>query len=62
MIPLFSFNVGLEIGQILIVAVLFGLGALLLRFAKMARRDWLLIVSGATGGIAITLLMERLPG
>ena len=61
-VPLFSFNVGLEIGQILIVAVLFGLGALLSRFAKMARRDWLLIVSGATGGIAITLLMERLPG
>ncbi len=61
-IPLFSFNVGLEIGQIVIVTVLFGLGALLLRFAKMARRDWLLIVSGATGGIAITLLMERLPG
>lgn len=61
-VPLFAFNVGLEIGQLLIVAVLFGLGALLLRFAKMARRDWLLIVSGATGGIAITLLIERLPG
>jgi hypothetical protein len=61
-VPLFAFNVGLEIGQILIVAVLFGLGALLHRVARMARRDWLLIVSGAAGGIAITLLIERLPG
>jgi len=61
-IPLFAFNVGLEIGQILIVAVLFGLGGALVKLAKMARRDWLLIVSGATGGIAITLLIERLPG
>lgn len=61
-LPLFAFNVGLELGQILIVAVLFGLGGLLLGVAKMARRDWLLIVSGATGGIAITLMIERLPG
>jgi hypothetical protein len=60
-LPLFAFNVGLEIGQILIVAVLFGLGALLPKLAEMARRDWLLIVSGATGGIAITLMLERLP-
>jgi hypothetical protein len=61
-VPLFAFNVGLEIGQILIVAVLFGLGALLFKIAKVIRRDWLLIVSGATGGIAITLMLERLPG
>jgi hypothetical protein len=61
-LPLFAFNVGLEIGQILIVAVLFGLGGLLMGVARMARREWLLIVSGATGGIAITLMIERLPG
>ena len=60
-VPLFAFNAGLEIGQILIVTVLFALGALLQKFAGMARRDWLLIVSGAAGGIAITLMLERLP-
>ena len=60
-VPLFAFNVGLEIGQILIVTVLFALGALLTKFAGMARRDWLLIVSGAAGGIAITLMLERMP-
>jgi hypothetical protein len=60
-VPLFAFNVGLEIGQILIVSVLFVLGALLTKFAGMVRRDWLLIVSGAAGGIAITLMLERLP-
>ena len=60
-VPLFAFNVGLEIGQILIVTVVFLLGALLTKFAGMARRDWLLIVSGAAGGIAITLMLERLP-
>jgi len=60
-IPLFAFNVGLEIGQILIVVLLFGLGSLLVKVARMVQRDWLLIVSGATGGIALTLLIERLP-
>ncbi|MFC1639720.1 HupE/UreJ family protein [Gemmatimonadota bacterium] len=61
-VPLFAFNVGLEIGQIFIVTVLFVLGALLTKFVGMARRDWLLIVSGAAGGIAITLMLERFPG
>jgi hypothetical protein len=61
-VPLFAFNVGLEIGQILIVAVLFVIGALLTKLAGMARRDWLLVVSGAAGGIAITLMLERMPG
>lgn len=61
-VPLFAFNVGLEIGQILIVLVLFALGALFVRLARMARHDWLLIVSGATGVIAMTLMIERLPG
>ncbi len=59
-VPLLAFNIGLEIGQILIVVVLFALGALMTRWIGMDRRDWLLIVSGATAGVALTLLVERL--
>lgn len=62
LMPLFAFNVGLEIGQILIVLALFGLGALVTQAMRMARRDWLLVVSGATAGVAITLIIERIPG
>lgn len=62
LVPLFAFNVGLEIGQILIVAVVFVLGAIITRVIGMLRRDWLLVVSGATAGVAITLIIDRLPG
>lgn len=61
-LPLFAFNVGLEVGQILIVIVLLALGALMTGLVKMPRRDWLLVVSGATAGVAITLIVNRIPG
>ena len=62
MLPLFAFNVGLEVGQVLIVIVLFLLGTLMTQIVKMSRRDWLLVVSGATAGVAITLILDRIPG
>lgn len=61
-VPLFAFNAGLEIGQIMIVAAIFVAGALVAKLMGMLRRDWLLIVSGATAGIAITLIIDRMPG
>ncbi|UCD23452.1 MAG: HupE/UreJ family protein [Gemmatimonadota bacterium] len=59
-VPLFAFNVGLEIGQILIVAVLFVIGAALTQWARTSRRDWLLVVSGGTAAVALTLLIDRI--
>jgi hypothetical protein len=59
-VPLLAFNVGLEAGQILIVAVLFVIGAILTQWIGMRRRDWLLVVSGATAGVALTLIIDRI--
>ena len=39
LLPLFSFNVGLEIGQIAIVAVLFGIGAVLTKLVGMGNNS-----------------------
>ena len=61
-VPLLAFNIGLEVGQILIVAVLFAVGALMTQWMGMRRRDWLLVVSGATAGVALTLIIDRVPG
>ena len=61
-VPLLAFNIGLEVGQILIVAVLFAVGALMTQGIGMRRRDWLLVVSGATAGVALTLIIDRIPG
>jgi hypothetical protein len=57
---LLAFNVGVELGQVLIVAAILVLGALLLRGIGVQRRDWLLTTSGAALGIATVLLMQLL--
>ena len=57
---LLAFNVGVELGQVLVVAAILLLGALLLRGFGVARRDWLLTTSGAAVGIAALLLVQLL--
>ena len=61
-LPLFSFNVGLELGQILIVLAVLTLTFLVVRLARRRRHDWVLILSGATAGVALMLMVERLSG
>jgi hypothetical protein len=58
--PLFAFNVGLEIGQLLIVGVVLLLGVLLPRLLRLTRREWVLLVSGGTVAVALTMIAERL--
>ena len=57
---LLAFNVGVELGQVLVVSVILLLGALLLRGLSVQRRDWLLTTSGAALGIAALLLVQLL--
>ncbi|WP_139924565.1 HupE/UreJ family protein [Hymenobacter sp. DG01] len=56
-LELLSFNLGVELGQLLIVALILLLGFVLLRIFNVARRDWLLVTTGAALGIALTLLV-----
>jgi hypothetical protein len=57
--PLLAFNVGLEAGQLLILAVILGIGALVAP-RILSRRVWVLIQMGATVGLALMLLGQRL--
>ena len=59
-LPLFAFNIGVELGQILIVVCILTLTALIL-FFKLKQRDWILVLAGAGAGIALSLIVERLP-
>jgi hypothetical protein len=58
---LFSFNLGLECGQILIVAVVLGCTWLLTSVVGMLRREWSLVLSGAAVGVAVTLMLKNWP-
>lgn len=57
--PLFAFNVGLELGQLIIVAIFLVVGFLLVQLVGVARRDWRVVISSAIAGMALVLMTER---
>lgn len=59
--PLFSFNLGIEIGQILIVSGFIMAGIIIINGLKARSREWNLVISGAGLGISLILIFERLP-
>lgn len=56
--PLLSFNVGLELGQLVIVAIILIISSLLLDILRVKKHDWNLILSGIVMGIALTLIRD----
>ena len=52
---LLAFNLGLEIGQIIIVAVFLVITFIFVDIFGVSRRDWRLVISSAVGGIAFYL-------
>jgi hypothetical protein len=58
-LPLLAFNLGLEIGQLLILGAVLAVGALVSP-ALVSRRQWVLLLVGATGGPALLLLTQRI--
>ena len=61
LLPLFSFNIGIEVGQVLIVSVIMLLTFLLVDLLKFPRRDLHILLSGAGLGISLILMFERFP-
>lgn len=55
---LFAFNLGLEIGQIIIVAAFLIVSFILIYFVNVKQRDWRIVISSLIAGIAITLMIE----
>jgi len=61
-VELLSFNLGVELGQLLVVSIILLLGFVVLRGFGAARRDWVLTTSGAALGVASLLLVQLLKG
>ena len=59
--PLFAFNVGLEIGQIIIVGLFLAVSFIAVNLGGANRRDWKMIISSAVAGIALMLMKDRIP-
>ena len=58
LLPLFSFNIGLELGQLLVVSVVLASAAVLIRISRADYRAWNLFISGAAAGISVILMAE----
>jgi len=58
---LFGFNVGLEVGQIFVVAIILIVGILFLNVIKIKRRDWVLFLSAGVFALSLKMALERIP-
>ena len=57
-LQLLAFNVGIELGQMLIVLILLILGFLAMHLFRAKKRDWILVISSAAAGVSLILMME----
>ncbi len=56
--PLFAFNLGLEVGQIIIVGIFTLISFILITILGVKQRDWKLVVSSAIAGIALMMIVQ----
>ncbi|MCE7058094.1 HupE/UreJ family protein [Algoriphagus sp. AGSA1] len=56
--PLLAFNLGLEVGQLVIVAVFLLLTSILVGLAGVSRKEWTLVVASMVFGVALMLMLE----
>ncbi len=60
-LSLFGFNVGLEVGQVIVVTTVLLVSFVVINFFKIARRDWVLFVSAAIFSLALEMALQRIP-
>ena len=58
-LPLLGFNIGIELGQIIVVFFIISLSYLFLNKLNLRHRDWNVFVSGAAAGISLVFILEN---
>ncbi len=58
---LFGFNVGLEVGQIVVVICILLLTQLIIGLFKVTRREWVIFLSASVFSLALKMALERIP-
>jgi hypothetical protein len=57
---LFGFNVGLEAGQIVVVATILIIAQALFTVTRTNRREWVIFISAAVFSLALKIAFERI--
>ncbi|WP_027376126.1 HupE/UreJ family protein [Kaistella palustris] len=60
-VPLLGFNIGLELGQVLVVSLILGIEFLLIKFFTIKKLHWMVFASAITLLISLKLCLERFP-
>lgn len=60
-VPLLGFNIGLEIGQIVVVVVFLVLSVIITNLFRVSKKDWIMFISSATFALALKMSLERIP-
>ena len=58
---LFGFNIGLELGQLVVVTAILLLSHLIVTMMKVNRREWVIFLSAGVFFIALKMVLERFP-
>ena len=58
-VPLLGFNIGIELGQLLVVFVIVGIAFLVLHLVGVKHREWNLFISGAAAGMSLLSMFEN---
>ena len=61
-VPLLGFNVGLELGQIVVVLALMILAYIVVTLFRVPRKDWIMFISSGVFALALKMALERIPG
>lgn len=61
-LSMFSFSLGLESGQILVVLLILALAQVFIKVLKVDRKHWVIFVSAAVFALALKMALERVPG
>jgi hypothetical protein len=58
-LPLFSFNLGLELGQLVIVTIALAIASFFVEVLKIKRLTWNHLISGMVAGMALSLILTN---
>ncbi|MEM1257750.1 MAG: HupE/UreJ family protein [Bacteroidota bacterium] len=58
-IPLLGFNIGIELGQLLVVLCIVGIAFIVLNVLRAKHREWNLFISGAAAGMSLLSMLEN---
>lgn len=60
-VPLLGFNIGLELGQIVVVFITLVIGFLLVNVFRINKKDLLMFISSGIFALALKMALERIP-